>query len=308
MTDSVLSKPYVQPKFRSQKWRRNVEGYLLAAPWILGFLIWQLGPFLASMWFSLNRWDVLTPMKFRGLDNYTRMVADDLFWRSLTVTVTYIALSLPLQLALALLLAVLVNKESAIMQLFRGIFFLPSVVAGVATAVLWRWLLNPEFGLINYLLSLIGIDGPLWLQSETWALPGLVLMSLWGIGATMLIYLAALQGVPQQLYEAAEIDGASLVRRFWHITLPIISPAIFFTFIMGIIGSFQVFTPAYVMTEGGPAYATLFYVLYLYEQAFQSFKMGYASALGWILFVIIMLITLIQFKLAGGWVHYEVEG
>jgi multiple sugar transport system permease protein len=287
--------------------RRSLEGYLFAAPWILGFLIWQLGPFLASMWFSLNRWDILTPMRFLGLANYSRMVNDALFWQSFTVTVTYIILSLPLQLALALLIAVVVNKEWPGMLFFRGVFFLPSVTAGVATAVLWRWLLNPEYGLINYFLSLVGIKGPLWLQSETWALPGLILMSLWGIGSTMLIYLAALQGVPAHLYEAAEIDGASLSRRFWHITLPIISPAILFTLIMGVIGSFQVFTQAYVMTNGGPRYATLFYVLYLYQEAFRALRMGYASALAWVLFIIIMVVTLLQFRAAGRWVYYEAK-
>ena len=296
-----------RPRRRAAR-RQTIEGYLFASPWLLGFLIWQLGPFVASAWFSLNRWDMLTPMRFVGMDNYARLVADPLFWKSLAVTISYVALSVPLQLVLALLLATLVNKQSRDMYFFRGVFFLPSVTAGVAVAVLWRWLLNPEYGLINYLLGMIGIPGPLWLQSETWALPALALMSLWGVGATMLIYLAALQGVPQQLYEAAELDGASLAQKFRFITLPTISPTIFFTVVLGIIGGFQRFAEAYIMTGGGPQNATLFYVLYLYRQAFQSFRMGYASALAWILFLIIMGITLIQFKVAGRWVYYETEG
>lgn len=293
---------------RAIRRRQNIEGYLFASPWLIGFLLWQLGPFIASAWFSLNRWDLLTPMRFIGLDNYRRLIADALFWKSLTVTLSYVLLSVPLQLALALLLAALVNKQTKLMYFFRGVFFLPSVTAGVAIAVLWRWLLNPEYGLINYFLGMVGIPGPLWLQSESWALPALVLMSLWGIGSTMLIYLAGLQGVPLQLYEAAELDGAGLLQKFRFITVPTISPTIFFTMILGIIGGFQQFTESYIMTRGGPQNSTLFYVLYLYRQAFQSFRMGYASALAWILFLIIMLITLIQFKAAGRWVYYETEG
>jgi len=308
MATTVARRGLLRHAPNKRRWRDNLEGYLFAAPWLLGLLIWQLGPFAASAWFSLNKWDILTPMKFLGMNNYAQALSDPRFLQSLRVTVSYVFLALPAQLALALLLAILVNSELPGMYFFRGVFYLPSVAAGVATAVLWRWLLNPQYGLINYLLSRIGIRGPMWLESETWALPSLALMSLWGIGSTMLIYLAALQSVPQQMQEAAEIDGASAWKRFWHITLPMISSSVFFTLIMGIIGSFQIFAQAYVMTQGGPHYATLFYVLYLYQQAFQAFKMGYASALAWILFLIVMLVTLIQLRLGSRWVYYEVDG
>ena len=198
------------------------------------------------------------------------------------------------------------------MVFFRTVFFLPSVTNMVAVSVLWLWIFNPEFGLLNRALALAGIDGPLWLQSEIWAKPSLVLMSLWGVGGTMLIFLAALQGIPRELYEAADLDGAGEYRKFFHVTIPMISPALFFTVVIGIIGSFQVFTQAFVMTgtvqpgsEGGPNNATLFYVLYLYKKAFQEFEMGYASALAWILFFIVLIFTMMQTRFARRWVHYE---
>lgn len=284
----------------------NVEGYVFAAPWIIGFLVFTLWPFFSSIWYSFNQWDMLTDMKFVGLANYSRMFHNDVFWKSVSVTVRYIIMSLPAGLVLALLLAILVNKQNPIMMFFRGVFFLPSVTSGVAVAVLWRWLFNPEFGLINYGLSALGIDGPNWLASTQWALPAIAIMSLWGVGSTMLIYLAGLQSVPQHLYEAAEIDGANLPQRFWYVTLPMMSPTIFFTLVMGMIGSFQAFTQSYVMTRGGPNYATYFYVLNLYNEAFLDFRMGYASALAWVLFIAVLAVTLIQFKMAGRWVYYEV--
>jgi multiple sugar transport system permease protein len=244
-------------------------------------------------------------MKFIGLYNYTRIFQNELFWKSVQVTITYVLMSLPAGLVLAMILAVLVNQQHAIMMFFRGVFFLPAVTSGVAVAVLWRWLFNPEFGLINYMLGWFGIEGPMWLASEDWALPALTIMSLWGVGSTMLIYLAGLQSVPQHLYEAAEIDGANLMQRFVRVTLPMMSPTIFYTLIMGMIGAFQVFTQAYVMTRGGPNFATYFYVLHLYEEAFVKFRMGYASAMAWILFVAVLVVTLVQFRMAGRWVYYE---
>lgn len=283
----------------------NLEGYAFAAPWLLGFFVFTLSPFFSSIWYSLNQWDMVTDMKFIGLYNYTRIFQNDLFWKSVQVTVTYVIMSLPLGLILAMILAVLVNQQNSVMMFFRGVFFLPAVTSGVAVAVLWRWLFNPEFGLINYMLGWFGIEGPMWLASERWALPALTIMSLWGVGSTMLIYLAGLQSVPQHLYEAAEIDGANLMQRFLRVTLPMMSPTIFYTLIMGMIGAFQVFTQAYVMTRGGPNFATYFYVLHLYEEAFVKFRMGYASAMAWILFVAVLVVTLVQFRLAGRWVYYE---
>lgn len=283
----------------------NLEGYAFAAPWLLGFFVFTLSPFFSSIWYSLNQWDMVTEMKFIGFYNYTRIFQNDLFWKSVQVTITYVLMSLPAGLALAMILAILVNQQNSLMMFFRGVFFLPAVTSGVAVSVLWRWLFNPEFGLINYMLGWFGIQGPMWLASEDWALPALTIMSLWGVGSTMLIYLAGLQSVPQHLYEAAEIDGANLFQRFLRVTLPMMSPTIFYTLIMGMIGAFQVFTQAYVMTRGGPNFATYFYVLHLYEEAFVKFRMGYASAMAWILFVAVLAVTLVQFRIAGRWVYYE---
>lgn len=288
--------------------RETLEGYLFAAPWLIGFFVFTLGPFFLSIWYSFNQWDMVTTSKFVGLTNYAKMFQNDLFWKSISVTARYVLLSLPASLLLALFLAILVNRQNPVMMFFRGVFFLPAVTSGVAVAVLWRWLFNPEFGLINYLLSLFGIQGPMWLASQAWALPAIPIMSLWGVGATMLIYLAGLQSVPQQLYEAAEIDGASLLQRFWSVTLPMMSPTIFFTLVIGMIGALQAFTQSYVMTRGGPNFATYFYVLNLYEEAFVKFRMGYASAMAWVLFISVLLITLLQFRLAGRWVYYKSGG
>ena len=190
-------------------------------------------------------------------------------------------------------------------MIFRTLYYLPAVIAGVSVALLWQWIFNPNFGLINAMLALVGIDGPAWIYSEAWVVPAFVIMSLWGVGAPMIIYLAALQNVPTELYEAASLDGASALRRFWSITLPMISPVIFLNLIISIINSFQVFTSVYVMTEGGPNNGSLFFVLYIYRHAFQYFNVGYASALAWILFLVIMVLTLIVFKTSRSWVYYE---
>lgn len=290
---------------RSHRFKRNLEGYLFASPWLIGFFVFTLGPFIAAFWISLHSWDILTPMKFIGINNYKILLADPLFWKSLRVTLVYSFAGLPLQLGLALLLAVLVNGKHFVNYIYRAIFFLPAVSSGVATAILWRWMFNPEFGLINFGIRSVGLPPPPWLSSTDWALPAIILMSLWGVGSTMLIYLAGLQSIPEHLYESASIDGANLWTKFRFITLPMMSSTIFFTFIIGVIGSFQIFTQVYVLTSGGPDNSTLFYVLYMYQRSFQAFKMGYASALAWVLFLLILVITLIQFKLAGRWVYYE---
>ncbi len=295
----------VSRKRRNLHFKRNLEGYLFAAPWLFGFFVFTLGPFIAAFWISLHSWDMLTPMKFIGINNYKVLLNDPLFWKSLRVTLLYSAAGLPLQLGLALLLAVLVNGKHSVNLVYRAIFFLPAVSSGVATAILWRWMFNPEFGLINFGIRAVGLPPPPWLSSTDWALPAVIVMSLWGVGSTMLIYLAGLQSIPEHLYESAAIDGANLLTKFRYITLPMMSSTIFFTFIIGIINSFQIFTQVYVLTNGGPDNSTLFYVLYMYQRSFQAFKMGYASALAWVLFLLILVITLIQFKLAGRWVYYE---
>lgn len=281
--------------------------YLLASPWILGFIVFTAGPMIASAYLSLTRWDLFGSPQFIGLDNFRKLLEDPLVRQSLKVTLTYAAMSLPLSLLGSMLLAMLLNQAVRGMRWFRTIFYLPSVVSGVAVLVLWMWIFNPEMGLANRMLALIGIQGPKWLADPNWALPSMVVMSLWGIGGGMVIYLAGLQGIPRHLYEAAEIDGASGWRQFWHITLPMLSPTIFFNLVMGIIGTFQTFGQAYVMTQGGPANSTLFYGYYLYKTAFMDFKMGYASALAWLLFVIIMALTMLVIRSSSAWVYYEGE-
>jgi multiple sugar transport system permease protein len=279
--------------------------YLCVAPWIVGFLLFTAGPLIASILISLTRWDFISPPTYIGLENYTAMLDDELFFKSLRVTSVYTFLSVPLGLAGGLLIAWLMNQKLKGITLFRTIYYLPTVIAGVAFALLWQWMFNPNYGMINGVLALVGIPGPKWIYSEQWVVPAYVLMSLWGVGASMIIYLAALQSVPTELYEAAAIDGAGAMRRFWSITLPMISPVILFNLIIGIINSFQIFTSVYIMTQGGPNNGSLFFVLYIYRHAFQYFNTGYASALAWVLFIIIMLFTLIIFRSSRAWVYYE---
>jgi multiple sugar transport system permease protein len=293
--------------------KNRAAGYLFIAPWLLGFLVFTAGPMLASLAISLNSWSLLSAPEWVGADNYRRLFSEDpLFWTSLWNTAYYVVFSVPLGIVVALSLAWLLNQRLRGMTFFRTAVYLPSITNIVAVSVLWLWIFNPEFGLFNVGLRLVGLDGPLWLQSERWAKPALIIMSLWSAGGSTIIFLAALQGIPGELYEAASLDGAGGVARFVHITLPMLSPAIFFSLIIGIIGSFQVFAQAFVMTgaaqpgaEGGPNNATLFLVLYLYKKAFQEFKMGYAAALAWVLFFIILVFTLVQTRLSRRWVYYE---
>lgn len=285
-------------------WRRTLEGYLFIGPWLIGFAVFTAGALMGSFGFSLTNWSMIGAPKYIGLGNYQTMIEDKFFWQSLKVTLLYL-LNVPLNLALGLLLALLLNQKVKGMSIFRTIFYLPSVTAGVAVALLWMWVFNPRYGIINVLLAKIGIQGPAWLGSETWAIPALIIMSIWGVGGGMLIYLGALQGVPTSLYEAATLDGAGAVKKFFSITVPMITPVLLLNMIMGIIASFQVFTQAFVMTKGGPNYATLFYVLYLYQQAFQWFNMGYAAALAWVLFLIILVFTVVILRTSSRWVYYE---
>lgn len=289
----------------SMERREALWFYLLISPWAVGFLVFALGPILASFYLSFTQYDMANPPVWLGLRNYQRMAEDPLIWQALKVTGIWVFGGLPLRLALAFFFALLLNQKLPGSGLFRTIYYLPSVVSGVAVALVWMWLLQPQFGILNYFLGLIGLPGPRWLASPTWALPGLIVMSLWNTGATMVIFLAGLQGIPLELYEAAEIDGAGRARQFWSLTVPLMTPIILFNLVIGIIGSFQVFTQAFVMTNGGPANATLFYMLYLYRVAFQYSEMGYASAMAWVLFLIILLLTLLIFRSSGRWVYYE---
>ncbi|HZQ99341.1 MAG TPA: sugar ABC transporter permease [Chloroflexota bacterium] len=280
--------------------------YFLVSPWLVHFLVLSLGPIVASAVLSLTQYDIVNPPLFLGLANYRRMLVDDpLFLQSLKVTTIWVAAGLPLRLVVALLLAVLLNQRLPGVGVFRTLYYLPSVISGVAAAVVWMWLLQPQFGLLNYALRVVGLPTPDWLSSPSWALPGLIVMSLWSTGATMVIFLAGLQGIPSELYEAAAIDGAGRVRQFSAITVPMITPVILFNLIVGIISSFQVFTQAFIMTNGGPSNATLFYVLYLYRVAFQYSQMGYASAMAWVLFLIVLVLSLLVFRSSDRWVHYE---
>jgi multiple sugar transport system permease protein len=288
--------------------RRRLEFYLAIAPWLLGLVLFTGGPILASLYFSFTDWNVLTAPRWVGLDNYVQLATvDPIFWTSLYNTAFYTVGHVPLTFLVALLAALLLNQPVPLIPFFRTVFYLPTVTAGVALSILWLWIFNPEFGLVNYVLGLVGIPGPGWLSSKEWAKPALILMSAWGFGESMVILLAGLQGVPVHLYEAARIDGANRLQEFRHVTLPMLSPVIFFVLIVSVISSFQVFTNVYVMTKGGPADATLMYVLQMYFKAFSDLKMGYTSAMAWILFAIILVFTLLQFRFARRWVYYEGE-
>ncbi|NPV77759.1 MAG: sugar ABC transporter permease [Anaerolineae bacterium] len=286
--------------------REALSFYLFILPWILGFLFFYLGPILASFYFSLTSWDLLTAPKWIGLRNYEKIFTNDpLFFQSLKVTFIYTFSYVPLDLIFGLLAALLVNRQIRGVGIFRTIFYLPSVLSGVAYVVMWLWIFNPQAGLINTLLGFFGVEGPRWLLDPKWALPSLIMMSLWGIGRTMIIYLAGLKDVPHELYESAEIDGANWWHKFWSVTLPLLTPSILFNLIFGIIITFQSFTNAFIATNGGPLNSTLFYVLYLYRKAFEHLAMGYASALAWILFLIILGCTVLIFRTSGRWVFYR---
>ena len=287
--------------------RENGEFYLFIAPWLIGFALFVAGPMVATLALSFMSWDLLTPPTFAGLANFAKLTGDPLFFQALKVSATYSLVGIPLHIALAFFVAILLNQPLRFLAFIRTLYYTPSVLSGVAVAVLWLWIFNPSFGPINFILGAFGITGPLWLGSTKWALPALMVISLWGVGGAMVIFLAGLQGIPTVLYEAAQIDGANGWQRFRHVTVPMISPVLLFNLVLGIISSFQAFTNAYVMTNGGPDYATLMYVLYLYNNGFRYFQMGYASALAWVLFLIILALTLLVFRSSPAWVYYEGE-
>ncbi|WP_226644341.1 carbohydrate ABC transporter permease [Mesobacillus subterraneus] len=293
----------------SRKAKDNLAGYLFISPWIIGFLGLTLGPLLFSLAASFTDYNITSKMNFIGLENYKRMFTmDDLFRTSLFNTIYYVIFSVPLTTAGAILLAVLLNHKIKGMKFFRTIYYLPAVLSGVAVYFLWMQLLSPSTGLVNTMLGWVGIDGPAWLFDPEWTKPALLLMKMWSVGGGMLLYLAIMQGVSPQMYEAADIEGASPWQKFYHITLPMISPIIFFDVITSTIGSFQIFQEAYVMTEngsGGPGNSLLFYNLHMWNNAFEVFDMGYASAMAWLLFIIVMILTAVNMKLGKRWVHYE---
>jgi multiple sugar transport system permease protein len=287
--------------------REALEAYLLILPTLLGLIIFTTGPILAALYFSFTNWNLLSTPKWRGLDNYIDLFTNDpLFWITLKNTAYYVLGTVPVGACLALLLAMALNQKIRGLALFRTIFFVPVVSSVVAISVLWVWLYQADFGLINQFLRLFGVTGIRWLSSPTWAMPAIIIMSIWhGLGYNIVIFIAGLQGIPHDYYEAARIDGANSLQQFRYITIPLISPVTFFVIILSLIGSFQVFEQAYVMTQGGPVNATKTIVYYLYQNGFMYFHMGYASALAYILFVVIVIITLFQFSLQRHWVHYE---
>ena len=289
---------------RTTRWQRW-SGLLFIAPWLITFIWFTLGPFIASIFLSFTNYRFIGLPAWVGMDNYVRLFTDDpKFIRSVINTLYYTAVHVPGIMVMAFFVAILLNQKVKGQPIYRTAFYLPSVTAGVATAYLWILLLQPN-GLVNQFLGLVGIDGPNWLTSSTWAMPALILMSFWGLGTTMIIYLAALQGIPQHLYEAASVDGAGVIRKMWHVTVPMMTPAIFLTAVLQIIGSWQVFTQALIVTNGGPRDSTLFILLHLYRTGFEYFQMGYASAIAWVLFVIILVFTILQFGIARRWVYYE---
>lgn len=286
--------------------RKTMTGWMFVAPWIIGFVIFGLYPIITSFYYSMTRYDVLRIPQYIGLANYQHLLFEDpVFWTSVWNTLFYTVIRVPIAIFLSLILAVLVNQAVRGMRWFRTMYFIPSIVTGVVLSVLWLWIFNPEYGLINAALARINIDGPLWLQDPFWSKPALIIMSLWSVGGPrMLVFLAALQGISQQLYEAIELDGGGWWAKFRHVTVPTISPVLFLWAVLEVIASLQVFVEAYVMTEGGPLQSTLFYNLYLYQKAFDDFEMGYASAMAWILLVITLVATWAQVKMSKKWVHY----
>ncbi len=287
--------------------REAISFYILILPWLIGFLAFMAYPMLRSLYLSFTSYNLLSPPQWVGLQNFERIFSDADFWQSLKVTLLYALGSVPGGTIIALALAMVLSQKLRGVNIWRTIFFMPSILSSIAVAVLWLFVFRPEGGLLNLILSWFGIQGPDWLLSEYWALPALILMSWWSVGGQIVIYLAGLKGIPEVLYEAAEIDGANDLAKFRYVTLPMLSPTIFFNVVLAIIGALQVFDAGWVMTRGGPNQATLFYMLNLYKRAFQMTQMGYASALAWILFIIIMVITLLVIRSSAAWVYYESE-
>lgn len=287
--------------------KRNLEGYLFISPWLIGFLVFTLVPIGWSLYMAFTDYHFSAAPKWTGMENVNKMIADDTFWKSLKVTSIYAVLSVPLHLGTALIAALALNVKLKGIGFYRTGFYVPAFVgSSIGVAVMWKYVFS-DSGVVNSLLNGIGLGPVKFLNSIDNALYTLVGISAWVLGTAMLIFLAGLQQIPTELYESAKVDGAGTMRRFRSITLPLLTPVMLFNLILGIIGAMQVFTAGFVMTKGGPAKSTYFYVLFLYEQAFKYFNMGYASLLAWVLFIIILLLTLLTLKSSAGWVHYETE-
>jgi multiple sugar transport system permease protein len=296
-------------RFQPAARKEDRAAYLFLAPWIAGFLVFIAYPLLASVYYSLTDWDLLTEPRWYGLKNFIKLMEDRLFWKSLRVTVVYAAMRVPAGIVFGLGLAmVLHSRMVGGKPFFRVLYYLPAVLPPVAVSLMWSWIFNPQDGILNTFLAFFGIKGLLWIQSETLVLPSFLMMAVWSLmGKNMLIYLAGLNSIPQHLLESAAIDGSSPWRTFWRIKLPMLTPVLFYELVMTLIESFKIFTQAYVMTEGGPRNASMFYVYYLYRNAFQYYQMGYASAMAWVMFLVILAFTLLIFRSSKSWVYYEAE-
>lgn len=278
------------------------------SPWIVGFLGFFVYPLLLSLYYSFTEYNLLQSPKWVGLQNYRSLPEDTHYVNAVGNTVYFVVFSVPLGVLTAFIIAFLLNQQLRLRVLLRMIFYIPIVVPISATAILWMWIFNSNWGLLNNLLDLVGINGPSWLGSPTWSKPSLIIMQLWLVGGSVLIFLAALQDVPRALYDAAMVDGANALRRVWHVTIPMVTPAILFSLLTGMIAAFQTFANAWIMTDGGPIRSTEFYVLYLYDNGFRFFRMGYASAMAWILFGVVVVVTVILFRTSARWVYYGGEG
>lgn len=294
---------------RKRRWRvrsETIEGYLFILPWALGFLFFSVGPMLISIGLVGMHWSMLTAPRWVGLENLQHLVGDPLASTVVWNTLYIVVISVPLYLVTAFLAAVLLNVSLRWINLYRVIFYIPSHVPAVANALLWLWIFNPQFGLANDLLRAVKLPAQQWFYDPALAKPCLIIMGIWGIGSSMIIFLASLQNVPDTLHEAAMLDGAGTLRRFWNVTIPMVSPVIFFELVIGIISTFQAgFTNVYIITQGGPDNATNLWILYIYQKAFQDFNMGYAAALSWALFIVVLVFTYFQFRTSRTWVYYE---
>jgi len=288
--------------------RNQRNGLLFISPWLIGFALFTLYPIVAALYYSFCEYDSISAPKWVFLNNYkTLLFKDSYFWTSLYNTIYYAVFSVSGGIVIAFAIALFLNLKVKGMAIYRTIFYIPSIVPIVASCILWLWILDPQFGLVNGLLRRVGINGPGWLSDPRWSKPAIIIMSWWGVGGTVVIYLAGLQDIPQQLYEAAKLDGANWWNQTVHITFPMMSPVVFFTLVMNTIGALQVFTQVYIMTEGGPMNSTMVYAYYLYRNAFQYFKMGYASSMAWLLFVLIFIVTYFLFRSSKKWVYYHFQ-
>jgi multiple sugar transport system permease protein len=303
VTETIVHPP--RKGFRPRQ-KEAIAFYLFIMPWLLGFIIFTFGPMIVSAFFSFTKFSVMSPPEWIGTTNYIKMTQAPLFWKSMGNTLFMVAIDLPLGLVASLSVAVLLNQKLRGVNVFRAIFYLPVLIPTIANILLWVWIFDKDSGILNVILKLFGLPGQPWLTDQLWSKPSLIFMNLWSIGGAMLIYLAGLKGIPIEQHEAAKIDGASAWQAFWKITIPLLSPTILFQLVIGVIYEFQIFASGYIL-GGGPNFSTTFYALELFNNAFRYLKMGYASAMAWVLFAVTLIITLLVFRSTPYWVHYEAE-